>query len=179
MWLANESDAGCISLTCSHLDVGLSGLHKRLIAINILSKTGKLPSKGFLNHLTDSDNSALYGFARKIRLAYCYGIISEADYNSLNALRDIRNEASHCTFQFHLSDRGLKPFLERVLNHKAILKTRETMPALGAGWPSKEKSIVIAAAMAFTNLFTAMNRKFDARINKGLKKKPSLSRVTA
>src|SRR5437660_1471779 len=118
-WLLKESDAGCITLGCAVLDSSLASLHRKFISLNTADKMGKGSSEKFIDDLI-TGYAPLANFSARIKLAFAYGLIVEADYKCLEVVRELRNEAAHVPFQYHLDDEGLKPLLDKVLEHEKI-----------------------------------------------------------
>jgi hypothetical protein len=53
-------------------------------------------------------------FAGLIQVGFGYGLLSQSQFEALEIVRGIRNEAAHCSFEFDLSDPGIKPLIEKL-----------------------------------------------------------------
>jgi hypothetical protein len=102
--LTNESERGAILIGASKVEVYL----EKLLDIILPSKTKAYKSR-LLNY-----PGPLSSFSGKIELLYAFRIIEEQVYNSLNALRKIRNEAAHTADPFSL--KAASGHLEKVYN---------------------------------------------------------------
>jgi DNA-binding MltR family transcriptional regulator len=91
--LFDESDRGCVLLTASRLDEMLEKLHRTYVT-SIASPEKKVLESLFSLH------APLSSFSAKMKLAFCYGLISKEDFADFEALRKIRNSAAHTTQQF-------------------------------------------------------------------------------
>ena len=92
--LTNESDRGAILIGASKIENYLENL---LLAI-IPSHTKAYKSRLF------NYPGTLSSFSGKIELLYAFRLIDELLYQSLNALRKIRNEAAHTSNAFSLKE---------------------------------------------------------------------------
>ncbi len=82
--LTNESERGAVLIGASKVEVYL----EKLLNIILPSKTKAYKSR-LLNY-----RGPLSSLSGKIELLYAFRIVDEQVYNSLNALRKIRNEAA-------------------------------------------------------------------------------------
>jgi len=64
------------------------------------------PSKK--NIFKDLSNAQLSTFAGMIQIAYAYGLLSDEDYEDLQLIRKLRNEAAHSIYDFSLQDSGVQ-----------------------------------------------------------------------
>lgn len=94
--LTNESERGAILIGTSKIEEYL----EKLILTLLPSK-----NKNYISRLLNYPG-ALSSFAAKIELCYAFRIINQCLYNSLNALRKIRNTAAHSSDTFSLKSRG-------------------------------------------------------------------------
>lgn len=112
--LTNESERGAILIGGSIIEEHL----ERLINIILPSQTKSYKSRLF------NYPGALSSFSGKIELCYAFRIFDQSIYNSLNALRKLRNDAAHSSDTFVLSK--FKNLLENIysfeLNFPAVIK---------------------------------------------------------
>lgn len=108
--LTNESERGAILIGTGKVEENL----EKLVLTLLPSK-----SKGYTSRLL-SYPGALSSFAAKIELCYAFRVINQRMYNSLNAIRRIRNIAAHSSDKFSLQNK------ENELN--AIYDFEEGMP---------------------------------------------------
>lgn len=93
--LTNESERGAILIGTGKVEENL----EKLVLILLPSK-----SKSYTSRLLNYPG-ALSSFAAKIELCYAFRIINQRIYNSLNAIRKIRNIAAHSSDKFSLQDK--------------------------------------------------------------------------
>lgn len=110
--LTNESERGAILIGTEKVAESL----EKLILSLLPSK-----NKSYANRLLNYPG-VLCSFAAKIELCYVFRIINERIYNSLNAIRKIRNIAAHSSDGFSLQERDFE------LN--VIYDFEENMPQL-------------------------------------------------
>jgi DNA-binding MltR family transcriptional regulator len=134
--LMKESDKGCVLIMGSILEELLSQFHKVYIA-----KTTN-EARGIFKSLS-SPYAPLSTFAGKIQLAYAYGLIPYENYEDLEIIRALRNEAAHCTFNFSLKNTGVFAKVKRM---KMCADTR-TEPLLVQ--LSKVKNEILKAKIQF------------------------------
>ncbi|MCI0536224.1 MAG: MltR family transcriptional regulator [Verrucomicrobiales bacterium] len=91
--LFKESDRGCVLIFASRLDESLEDLHRAYIKSTVAASR-KLLDRLFATH------APLSTFAARIQLAHCYGLVSKADYQDLETLRQLRNAAAHSSTDF-------------------------------------------------------------------------------
>lgn len=96
--LTNESERGAILIGTGKIEECLEKLVLRLLPSKNKSYTSRL-----LNY-----PGALSSFAAKIELCYAFRIINQRIYNSLNAIRKIRNIAAHSSEKYSLQDKEAK-----------------------------------------------------------------------
>lgn len=132
--LLNESGRGAILIGTSHVDEHLTMLIEAVFPSN---------RKVYKNRLLKYPGP-ISSFSAKIELAYAFRLIDETLYNSLNALRKIRNEAAHSSSAFDLVD---------------IAEKIKLVYSLGPGVPDviKRRATEIMVTMKFENI----NRMFD------------------
>jgi len=92
--ITNESERGAILIGGSKIDDYLEDLIKSIM----LNKTKKYQNK-LLKY-----PGPLSSFSGKIELLFAFRIIDERLYNSLNILRQIRNEAAHTYNEFSIQN---------------------------------------------------------------------------
>lgn len=92
--LLDESGRGAVLISTAHVEDYLSKMIEELLPKNDRNYTNKLLK--YPGHLSS--------FSSKIELAFAFRLISENLYNSLNALRKIRNDAAHSPDSFSLVD---------------------------------------------------------------------------
>lgn len=90
--LTNESERGAILIGTSKVEEYLENLVKQVLP----NQTKKFKDKLF------NYPGPLSSFSGKIELSYAFGVIDIELYNSLNALRQIRNKAAHSNEKFSL-----------------------------------------------------------------------------
>ena len=56
-------------------------------------------------------------FFGKINLAYAFGLINREQHEALHVIRDLRNEAAHCIFDFNFRDSGVVTHLKKLKNY--------------------------------------------------------------
>jgi len=102
--LLDESGRGAIIIGATSVEEHLT----RLID-EILPNKNKKYKKRLLTY-----PGPLSSFSAKIELAFAFRLIDENLYNSLNALREIRNEAAHNSISFSLNE--IKEKLDKVFD---------------------------------------------------------------
>src|SRR5260370_1339495 len=65
----------------------------------------------------------LNSFAGKVQIGYAYGIIDEADFNDLERIRWLRNEAAHSDFDFRFDNEGVANLVASLTAFSRIKKT--------------------------------------------------------
>lgn len=78
----------------------------------------------------NSPYAPLGNFAGKIQLAYAYGLIDKATFDDLEIIRQLRNEAAHCMFDFSLENAGIVSFVNKLT---ALARSRHSEIRTGAG----------------------------------------------
>lgn len=150
-----ESDRGCAILCAAQLDGELKELHRQHIV------SVARPAESLLSDLFENFGP-LSTFSARIKIAYCFGLISEADYRDLELMRRVRNAAAHSPASFSLSEAGTcaKVFEiqapSRVLPQFPELKDSMTPEELAAARnPSKgsirAKDYFLLAGLCLTN----------------------------
>src|SRR2546422_11310318 len=96
--LSRESDKGCAIIVGSMLEEVLRKLHEARITLNIMAVPVALRGK-FLKSLVApyAPLSTLNGL---IQLACAYGLVSTEEYQTLESIRKLRNEAAHSVREF-------------------------------------------------------------------------------
>lgn len=97
-----ESDKGCTIIIASVLEEVLRQLHEAHIAVI------SCPAKKNIFDNLSAPYAPLATFAGKIQIAYGYGLISSDDYEDLQVIRKLRNEAAHSIYDFSLEDDGVR-----------------------------------------------------------------------
>jgi hypothetical protein len=92
--LTNESERGAILIGASKVETYLEDLICNILPLN---------DKNYRSRLFNYPGP-LSSFSGKIELSFAFRIIDERVYNSLNALRKIRNEAAHSDKMFSFKD---------------------------------------------------------------------------
>lgn len=100
--LIEESDKGCVIIIGSILQETLRQLHEAHIAANTHPKKVKI-----FEDLTRI-HAPLSSFAGLIQIAYAYNLLSYKDFQDLEIIRRLRNEAAHCFWDFSLEDSGVQ-----------------------------------------------------------------------
>jgi hypothetical protein len=115
--LLKESDKGCVILVSAILEDTLEEIHEAYVTANLTGT--KSPNNFFRKALT-----GLYGplsnFAGKINIAYAYGLISHEEYDGLEIIRRLRNEAAHCIFEFNFQDAGVRALINELVAYERI-----------------------------------------------------------
>ncbi len=117
-----ESDKGCTIIIASILEEMLRQLHEAHIAV--ISHPAK---KSIFENLS-APYAPLATFAGKIQIAYGYGLISNGDYEDLQIIRKLRNEAAHSVYDFSLEDDGVQAV---VMQLKADSRCKQPVQELG------------------------------------------------
>lgn len=91
--LLNESGRGAILVGTSYVEDSLEKFILKILPNNQKKYTSRL-----LNY-----PGPLSSFSAKIELTFAFRLISEKNYNALNYLRKIRNEAAHSSKEFCLT----------------------------------------------------------------------------
>lgn len=120
--MTGASDRAAAIIGATALDVYLG----RLLEVFLIDSTSEV------KNLIDSSNinSPLGGFSSRIRACFCLGLISENEFNSLKAIRDIRNIFAHqlsaCTFEeAYIKEQSTNNFIVRKM--KGIEKMTSRM----------------------------------------------------
>lgn len=92
--LLEESERGAVLIGTSYVETQLGQLVEC-----VFPKNSKIYKDKLLKY-----PGALSSFSAKIELSYAFRLITENIYNSLNALRKIRNDAAHSSENFSLRD---------------------------------------------------------------------------
>jgi len=90
--ILNESGRGAILIGTSYVEQ-----HLEKFITKILPENGKRYTSRLLNY-----PGPLSSFSSKLELSYAFRLISKRTYDSLNALRKIRNYAAHSSNEFDL-----------------------------------------------------------------------------
>jgi DNA-binding MltR family transcriptional regulator len=106
-----ESDKGCVLLAASLFENILSRIHEATILCHVIED--EMP-KSFLREKLFQNRAPLSDFNGKISIAFAYGIIDLALFNVLEIIRELRNEAAHCDFDFSLNDVGVRSHLSQL-----------------------------------------------------------------
>ena len=148
--LEAESDRGCTIVGSALLELLLARLHEMFIDNNL---AGSKQPKEFFKSLTDT-YGPLNSFSGKIKLAFAYGLISHDEYEALNDLRDLRNEAAHRTIEFSFRNKGVAPLITKLIERECLKEHYElfkrTTPFLEFPDPKKD---FLRAMYAFSYLF--------------------------
>jgi hypothetical protein len=86
-------------------------------------------------------------------MAFSYGIISLALYEVLNIIRDLRNEAAHCIFDFSLNDAGVRAHMSKLENYyddidqNLVMKFESFLPKIDAETSTKFELILRSYAI--------------------------------
>jgi len=102
--LLKESDLGCVLLAGALLENTLLHIHE---IQSFLDLKGNV-LEGFFKQRIFGD------FNSKINLGYARNIITCDQYDALHVIRNLRNEAAHCNFDFRLDDTGVIDHLKKL-----------------------------------------------------------------
>lgn len=97
--LFKESGRGAILIVTAHVEDFLTDLIKAILP----TEANKVQQNRLFNY-----PGTLSSLSSKIELAYAFRLISKNLYESLNALRKIRNDAAHSNGQFDLNELNQK-----------------------------------------------------------------------
>ena len=114
--LIKESDRGCVVLMASLLDVFLSRIHEACVEANLLGA----PLKDKVYESLTGRFGPLSTFEGKTTLAYAYGLIEGDEYEALNIIRKLRNEAAHEHFEFKFQDKGVTGLVEKLRAYERV-----------------------------------------------------------
>ena len=167
--LLKESDRGCVILTSAMLDSKLKLIHEAFVTSNL---TDQNPPKDILDTLWGS-NGPLGTFSGKIHIAYAYGIISGNEWNALNIIRQLRNEAAHCHYQFSFEDKGVINLITGLRDYMLVLSDLDIFESLPyENETSVAKRQFIAAGF---DLFYLLTGKYLKGIEAVMEKRKLLS----
>jgi len=110
--LLNESDKGSLLLIAGIVDRMLEQILNTAIHAN-LHNLPQLPND-FEKNLFHTNGGALHTFSARINVALAFNLIDHREYKALHVLKDLRNEAAHCYFDYSLSDPGVAARLEEL-----------------------------------------------------------------
>ena len=122
--LLKESDKGCVLLVVGLLDLILEQIFEAAIAVNLTKDNS--PKNFFQKNLL-GNMGPLSTFFGKINLAYAFGLINREQYEALHVIRDLRNEAAHCYFDFNFRDAGVAAHLKKLRNYDAKINEDKLM----------------------------------------------------
>ncbi len=122
--LLSESDRGCVLLVVGFFDGILERIHEAAIAVNLTSKNS--PKNFFRKDLLGT-MGPLSSFFNKINLAYAFGLITPEQHEALHVIRDLRNEAAHCNFDFNFQDAGVVAHLKQLKKYYAKIDEEKVM----------------------------------------------------
>jgi DNA-binding MltR family transcriptional regulator len=122
--LLRESDKGCLLLVASLFDVYLEQILEAAIAVNL---TKDESPKDFFKQSLLGSMGPLHSSAGKINVAYGFGLLNREQHKALHVIRDLRNEAAHCFFDFNFQDSGVVAHLQSLKNYDAKIDTEKLM----------------------------------------------------
>ncbi|MGO9463381.1 MAG: MltR family transcriptional regulator [Isosphaeraceae bacterium] len=102
--LKTESDRGVALMAAAYLDTALGILLKKSLGAD---------QKVVNRLLDDGPNAPLGTFASRIAMAYCLGHIGAAYYETLEAIRDIRNAFAHFRRSLTFEDPEIRDHITR------------------------------------------------------------------
>ena len=114
--LQRESDRGCTSIGVELISDALQKKIERMMQGN------KKLKEELFNGL-----GPLSTFSAKIKLSYCFNVISDSMYKELNCLRSIRNIAAHSIEDFSFDHENVKK------NLSAMCLLEKTLTSLDSG----------------------------------------------
>lgn len=94
--LRQETERGCVVIAAAFLDEKLTELLNKITTGNSTIKKELFDATGPLG-----------SFSGKIKIAYCFGLISDEAYHDLNVVRFIRNKFAHLSVSLTLRDEKL------------------------------------------------------------------------
>jgi DNA-binding MltR family transcriptional regulator len=106
--LFKESDRGCVLIAGTLLEETLRKLHEAHIATTIW------PARKNVFKGLSQTHAPLSTFAAVIKIAFAYGLISAEDYEDLELIRGLRNEAAHTIYDFSFEDHGVQEMVMRL-----------------------------------------------------------------
>ncbi len=122
--LLKESDKGCVLLVVGLFDSILEQILEAAIATNLAVGN---PPKDFFRKDLLGNMGALSSFFGKINFAYAFGLINREQHAALHIIRDLRNEAAHCIFDFNFRDPGVVAHLQKLNNYEAKIDENKLM----------------------------------------------------
>jgi DNA-binding MltR family transcriptional regulator len=122
--LLKESDKGCVLLVGGLFDLILEQIFEAAIAGNLANGD---PPKNFFQKDLFGNMGPLSTFFGKINLAYAFGLINREQHEALHVIRDLRNEAAHCYFDFSFRDAGVVNHLKKLKNYDAKINEDRLM----------------------------------------------------
>jgi DNA-binding MltR family transcriptional regulator len=139
--LVKESDKGCVILTATALEGLLGQIHEAFILTVFTGTT--FPRKAYDSLF--ATYGPLSSFAAKTTIALCYGLIGQDEYEGLNLVRGLRNEAAHCGFEFTLADKGVNAHVAKLGGLERIKQTANIYRGgtFFAGLPESKKDFVV------------------------------------
>jgi hypothetical protein len=91
--------------------------HKPRFQIIVTGGYLELLVNTLIEHKCKNNGSKKFNYANKLVLLHEIGIISGGEFETLNAFRDLRNEAAHVA-QFTLTDEMIAPFKDNFRRNK-------------------------------------------------------------
>lgn len=175
--LEKESDRGLVLIIASELDERLKKLHINRISGNTSG------NRKLANALVLSPFAPVFTFAARMKVAYAYGLIDKDIFESLEALRVLRNYAAHSTGTFSLRKSrpdDLYRFLEWIMSFSLkdlkgdFAKGIETLQQHIRNRDFEDDSTIKTAFILSASMLSALFPLYElGRIIKDTKKKKS------
>jgi hypothetical protein len=122
--LFKESDKGTVLLVGAIFDKILENIIEAAIVANL---TGDNPTNKFFKEKILTSNGLLFSFDRKITIAYSFKLITPDHYKAIDAIRELRNEAAHCIFDYSLNNKGVSAHLKQLQKYTEKIGQKQLM----------------------------------------------------
>jgi DNA-binding MltR family transcriptional regulator len=107
--LLRESDKGCLLLAVGIVDKQLRNILETAILSNLKGTFSKSLQKDLFE-----GHGPVCTLSQRINIAYAFCLLSRKEYEALHVLRDLRNEAAHCFFDYSFDDPGVVAHLKKL-----------------------------------------------------------------
>lgn len=105
-------------------DAVLEHILEAAVASNLTK--GDSPKNFFAKDLVGNTGPLSNSFG-KINLSYAFGFINRDQHEALHVIRDLRNEAAHCIFDFSFRDPGVIAHLKKLEKYNAKIDEDKLM----------------------------------------------------
>jgi len=136
-----ESDRGCVLILASVFDAKLKWLLETTIKTNLV---GKGADKDFYKDLFGL-NGALGSFSARLKIAFAFRLITEDQFEAMEALRYVRNKVAHLPFDFTLKDTEVRKVLKRITDLAAKIDHDKVRKLWGVTDQDEKFELVVAA----------------------------------